>query len=260
MNARTLLVGSQAAKELNVDLGREPKDTDMFTNTKINGVDGHWHPYYNSWLPEGTMRAATLDELTTIKQSHAYWELENGSWSKHMSDLLKLKEAGGVVIPALHDLLYRVWEQEHGVKILDLDQEAADFFTPAVKRIYDHDSLHHSVAYSPGAPIYEECLKDGAAVLMDMNKVWAMSDERALNMFREEIYVTALERIIVPNDYATSPGAAYQWALCRTITSLTKGRSAKFLVDNFDKLKRADVDYVQVHLDNKKYLKPFDLY
>lgn len=243
---------------------REPKDLDLFVHTDFGtadewaaqgGRDVFQHKFINEWIDtrDNLSAYATLDELTTIKQSHAYWELRNGSWSKHMADLLALKAAGGKVIEGLHTMLYWVWEDTHGKKVVDLTQEAEEFFTDAVKRVYVHDSLHESVAYHD-RPIYEECLKDGASVQMDMNKVWAMPFERQIQMFREEIYVTALERLIVPNDYLYSPGAAYQWALRRTITSLTRGKSARFLVDNFDLLRRPDVDYVNIHLQNKDRL------
>lgn len=200
-------------------------------------------------------RFATPDELYTIKVSHAYWELKNGSWNKHMCDILELKKRGAKLIPEWHDLLYKIWEDLYGRKQVDLTKEADEFFADAVKRIYDHDSIHHSVAYNPGHPIYDDCLKDGKTVQTDMTKVWAMPFERVVQMFREEVYVTALERLVIPNRYTYSPGAAYQWALRRTITSLTKGKSAQFMVENFDAFCRPDMDYVKHHLDNKNYLK-----
>jgi len=255
---RTLLIGSAAAQRL-LPWWRDPKDWDYFSDTSLKFAgdpvrrDVFWDDRLTELIPENTARAATLDELYTIKFSHSYWELRNGSWSKHMMDLVDMKRAGAQLIPAWHDLLYKVWEDLHGKKVVDLTQEAEEFFTDAVKRIYVHDSIHESVAYGD-RPIYEECLKDGHSVQMDMAKVWAMPKERQLQMFREEIYVTALERLVIPQNYQCSPGAAYQWALRRTITSLTKGRSAKFLVENFDVLRKPDIDYVKQHLSKSDKL------
>ncbi|WKW85822.1 hypothetical protein SEA_PHINKBODEN_17 [Gordonia Phage PhinkBoden] len=257
-----LVIGSVAAR-WHLPEWRRGKDFDLFTNWSSERLAKGWpyetriEPFWDdrlfAILPQGTCRLATLDELYTIKFSHSYWELRNGSWSKHMADLLKLKDAGAKLIPEWHDLLYGVWEDLHGKKVVDLTQEADEFFSDAVKRIYVHDSIHDSVAYGD-RPIYEECLKDGKSVQMDMAKVWAMPVERQLQMFREEIYVTALERLVIPQDYKCSPGAAYQWALRRTITSLTKGRSARFLVENFDVLRKPDIDYVDHHLSKSDKL------
>lgn len=258
----TLIVGSVAAKHWFSDW-REPKDVDAFTDkdqidvSMITDCDLKGDIFWDERLrdPIHTGGVATPDELYTIKHSHAYWELKNNSWGKHMADLLDLKRRGAKLIPEWHDVLYKVWEDLHGKKQVDLTQESDEFFTDAVKRIYDHDSIHHSVAYTPGKPIYDECLKDGKSVQMDMAKVWAMPHERIVQMFREEIYVTALERLVIPNDYKYSPGAAYQWALRRTITSLTKGKSAQFIVSHFDEFHAPDLNYVQWHKDNSHFLK-----
>lgn len=252
MDLTALVVGSTAAKHWFPDW-REPKDLDRFAS--VGHGDLFWDERLYKLVPQGSDRFATPDELYTIKHSHAYWELRNNSWSKHMADLLELQRRGAKLIPEWHDVLYTVWEDLHGKKQVDLTQESDEFFTDAVKRIYDHDSIHHSVAYTPGKPIYDECLKDGKSVQMDMAKVWAMPHERIVQMFREEIYVTALERLVIPNDYKYSPGAAYQWALRRTITSLTKGKSAQFIVSHFDEFRAPDFNYVQWHRSNGHFLK-----
>ncbi|QBP33230.1 hypothetical protein SEA_BRUTONGASTER_8 [Gordonia phage BrutonGaster] len=256
---RTLLIGSAAAQKL-IPSWRDPKDWDYFSDVGLKfgndpvRRDVFWHAGLEEILPEGTCRSANLDELYTIKFSHSYWELRNGSWSKHMADLLKMKEAGAQLIPEWHDVLYKIWEDTHGKKVVDLTKEADEFFSDAVKRVYEHDSIHESMAYNGDRPLYEQFLLPGKTVQMDMAAVWDAPLDVQLNMFREEIYVTALERLVIPADYQYSPGRAYQWALRRTITSLTKGRSARFLVEHFDVLARPDINYVKFHLDNKHKL------
>lgn len=253
---RRIVIGSTAMRYHGIAT-REPKDLDLITDEPVAEADTYWHPSMGDWWPDGTSRFATLDELYTIKLSHAYWELRNGSWDKHMADLVVLQDAGAKAIDPLHDLLYAVWELEHGRKVVDLTKEAYEFFSDAVQRKYDHDSLHESVAYGD-RPIYEECLKDGRTVLMDMAKVWAMPVERQIQLFREEVYVTALERIVIPSDYTASPRGAYAWALRRTITSLTKGRSARFMAENYKTFRIPDVDYVKRHLSRSDRLRPFE--
>jgi hypothetical protein len=252
----SLIIGSTAM--WNVGLThREPKDIDVFTKYPDDfseTIDGYWHESFGDWLGDSRgIRSATPDELYTIKVSHAYWELKNGSWGKHMSDILRLKDHGATLDLGLHKLLYTVWEERYGSKQMDLSKEADSFFADAVKRKYDHDSIHYSVAYGD-VPMYVQILKDGHTVDVDPKKLWAMSHGDLVKLFREEIMATALERIVIPRNYETSPGAAYLWALRRTITSLTKGRSARFIVTNYHDFYKPDTDYVQRHLANKHKL------
>ncbi|MBF6085168.1 hypothetical protein IU485_27730 [Nocardia cyriacigeorgica] len=265
---RTLLIGSWAAREHGIDLGRDPGDFDYFAdNSEMRAgnenyalkMDIIWDDDFAEWLPEGTDRTATPDELATIKLSHAAWELRNGSWRKHMRDYVILTHKHGARIDEdLYKLLYPAWERLHGRKPVQLNQDNRSFFTDAVHRTYDHDSLHRSVAYTPGKPLYEAVLRDGAEVEMDMGKVWALPHQLRLRLYREEIYATALERIMIPSQYTASPLFAYRWALRRTITSLTKGRSSRWLAEHYLELLCPDFDYVAQHLANSRYLIPLD--
>ena len=255
-----LVVGSHALKWNGLDL-RDPKDWDVFCpgapEIKIwphkGRGDVFWHESFEEWIPEGTNRHATLDELYTIKASHQGWELKNGSWNKHAYDLIMLKRAGAKILDPLYANLYKVWEGLHGKKVMNLDQDKSEFFDDAVRRTYDHDSLHESVAYGD-RPVYESILKEGATVDVDSRKLWALNHESLVRLFQEEIAVTALERIVVPRNYKGSPGAAWLWATRRTVTSLTKGKSSRFLIDNLETFMKPDPEYVQRHLRNKDRL------
>lgn len=243
----TLLIGSTAMKLRGVG-NRSPKDRDVFSDDPEAQGDVFWHQSFSSWLGSGAgTRVATLDELYTIKVSHAQWDLPNGTWNKHVYDIVQLKRAGAVLDLDLHKLLYKVWEETHGVKIMDLDQDKRAFFDDAVRRTFDHDSLHESVAYGEH-PIYTEVLKDGAEVDIDMKKMKALSLERFVDLIKEEIFVTALERIVVPRNYKASPGAAYWWAFRRTATSLTKGWTARTIMDNAELFLTPGSDYVGRHI------------
>ncbi|CAM4328236.1 hypothetical protein NONI108955_21080 [Nocardia ninae] len=264
---RTLLIGSWAAHSHRVDFGRDPKDWDYIADNvemRIGNedfgfkVDILWDVTFEDWLPEGTNRVATLDELTTLKLSHSAWELRNGSWRKHMRDFVILRACGGKVDEDLYKLLRPAWERLHGRKPINLNQDSRSFFTDAVQRRYDHDSLHRSVAYTPGKPLYENVLRDGAEVEMDMGKIRALAFEEKVRLFREEIYATALERILIPSGYTASPTWAYRWALQRTITSLLKGWSSRFVAENYLTFLRPDHDYLAHHLSNTSYLIELD--
>lgn len=256
---RSLIVGSHALKALGV-CNREPKDIDWWSDKEKNPnifgqqVDWLWRDEFAEFIPETThTQYATLDQMYTIKLSHSHWELSNGSWNKHIYDLIQLQNAGAKLDFGLYKILYKVWEEMHGKKVMNLDQDKTEFFDDAVRRVYDHDSIHESVAYGDH-PIYEDILRDGATVDVDPGKLWSLPHERLVQLFTEEVCVTALERIVIPRNYRTSPGAAYLWALRRTITSLTKGKSSRFILMNIQEFMKPDPNYVKRHLDNKDKL------
>lgn len=262
----TVLIGSQAMKAHFPVEAREPKDIDYFSEESLDffkaallpedakKVEIFWHEDLAQWS-WGPL--ASIDELYTIKVSHAFWELKNRSWGKHMMDVMFLQSNGAKLIPELYKILYKVWEDTHGKKKVNLEADPDDFFNDKiVKRIYDHDSIHESVAYYD-RPLFERILRDNSDVAVDKSKWDALSHEDKLKMVREEVYATALERKLVPTDYKYSAGKAYNWTLQKTITSLTKGWFALFVVENFKDLTRADVDYVQRHKDNAHMLRPY---
>lgn len=253
-----LIVGSTAMRRW-IWNTREPNDLDVFTLGNWPEAETFWHPLLADWIDAETNRFATLDELYTLKVSHAYWELKNGSWNKHMNDIVTLKWHGAKMIQPLHDLLKQVWGDTHRKKwIVELAKNKDEFFNDAVPRKYDHDSIHASVAYGD-RPLFESILKDGETVAVDMKKLRAMPFDDQVRLFREEVFATALERLVIPADYRYSTRKAYAWALRRTITSLTKGWSAQFLVENYDIFRNLDVDYVARHLAQKHRLIPLEV-
>jgi hypothetical protein len=256
----TVLIGSKAVKHHFPD-SRDPKDVDYFCDefqsSSINGIvqdERFWHSDLSKW---NWGEIATPDELLTIKVSHAFWELKNKSWNKHMSDIIFLQNKGAQFIPELYAILYPIWEEVHGKKKVNLEADPEEFFNDKiVKRVYDHDSIHESVAYYD-RPLFERILRDNSDVAVDKSKWDTLSHEDKLKMVREEVYATALERKLVPSNYTSSPGAAYSWTLRKTITSLTKGWFALFVALNFKDLTKADVDYVKRHRDNAHMLRPY---
>lgn len=261
------LIGSTAAKHWFTDF-REPNDLDYHTP---NLIDKQLASMGDIFVDErlGAWdwgRVATPEELYTMKVSHSFWEIGNNgrererNWNKHMSDVVFFQRKGVEFNRELYDILRPIWKELHGRKITSLAQNAGDFFgKDAVVRKYDHDSVHRSIAYNDH-PLYEDILVPGEEVMVDSSKFFnGMPYETQLQLVREEVYATALERILIPSNYKGSPTAAYAWALRRTITSLFKNDWALFVVLNFDELSRPDCDYRQRHLDNKHLLLPLEL-
>lgn len=266
----TLMIGSRAMVRHFPDFPREPKDRDVWSDSMTKGTlfnDVFWDERLRPLLGDQTLRWATPDELYTMKVSHSSWELDNGSWRKHMHDVVWLKQRGAKLIPEWWDVLYPIWQDVHGRKKVNLNQESGAFFTDAVTRIYDHDSLHDTVAHYD-RPLWMEVLADGQSVKMDMDKVWALHFRDQIKLFREEVYATALERWLVPaweKGEVFSPTMAYLWALRKTITSLTKGKSSRFMIENYDIFREVPRDpwtgecwYVTRHWLNRELLRPYE--
>jgi len=251
-----ILIGSTAMRTHLPD-SREPKDVDYFvteeTEAPTAGEDNFYHPALAAWNWSGPV--ASLDELYTIKVSHSFWVLKNGSWDKHMFHMVKMKEAGASLIPELYSILYAIWTEKHGKKKANLELSPDEFFNPHVNRKYEHDSIHASVAYrESGIPLFNEILRDNHQVAIDRSKFEAMDLETKYKLVREEVYATALERRVIPVDFAIHPKAAYSYALKQTITSYTKGWFPLFIVENFGELRVPDVDYYTVHKQNSDRL------
>lgn len=246
-----MIIGSYAAKAHFPDF-REPKDVDAFSSVSMHNVETFWHETFPAEWDGDRMADPVL--LYTNKVSHAFWDL-HGTWNKHMSDIHFFQRKGVEFDRAAYDILLPVWKASHGRKRTNLAMTKDEFFSDAVTRIYDHDSIHDSVAYGE-RPMYERILKDGEEVLVDNAKFWAMSEQDKFRTVREEIYATALERWIIPSNYTASPRAAYARAAKLTVTSLFKGEWALYLVLNWQHLYKPDFDYVSRHRSRMDRLVP----
>lgn len=247
----TVLIGSSAIKHWFPEF-REPRDVDYFSEIKIGNAECFWHPSLNNW---NFGKIATVDEIYTIKISHAFWEL-HGTWDKHMFDTVYLRSKGAEFLPELYAILYPIWEETHGKKKANLEATPEEFFNSNVYRLYDHDSIHESIAYYE-KPLFDSILRDGHQVAVDMKKFEALPQQDKLRLVREEVYATALERQLIPQEYKGSVRAAYMWALRRTVTSFSKGWFPLFIVLNFDDLRRPEIDFVKKHRENVALLRPF---
>lgn len=249
------LIGSTALQAYLPDV-RTPKDVDYFTTDESDlqkrkpGVEYFYHPKLKEYTFDSP---ASLDELYTIKVSHSYWEIRD-SWNKHMFDIVKMRQHGAKLIQPLHDLLYSIWEERYGKKKVNLNQEPELFFNKNVARKYEHDTIHAAIAYYD-EPLFNQILKDNHAVAVDRNKFFNLNEEMKHQLIREEIYATALERQLIPSNFEEHPRKAYLWALQKTITSFTKGWFTQYIVENFDKLAKPDLDYVAKFNANADKLK-----
>lgn len=250
------MIGSSALKQQFPDFYREPKDIDILYDgpDKVK-EEGRVDSYKVDTFKLGQYfksQVANLDELYTIKVSHIFWDK---GFEKHISDIRFLKEKGAKLIPELYEALYAEWEHLYGKKKAKLNVSAEDFFQSTVKRIYEHDSIHQSVAYYD-KPLFNRILI--GEVQVSREKFEALSHEEKIQLVREEVYATALERLVIPSNYVYNMRRAYWWALMKTITSFSKGWFPLFVVENIVELWKPDLDYIQKHKDNKAMLIPLE--
>src|SRR5690349_3507160 len=131
-----IIIGSTALAAHFPGETREPKDMDVFSDGDESGEDSFWDDRLHGWFWPDDWGYATVDELYTIKVSHSHWDLSNGSWGKHMADILFLQEKNANLIPELYDILYKIWIDKHGPKKMTFS-ESEEFFDDAVVRKYD---------------------------------------------------------------------------------------------------------------------------
>lgn len=252
-------IGSAAARFYFPDFPRDPADNDYFGNEPVIRkpmnlrTEMFYHPDLERW---NWGPRANRDELYTIKISHLFWP---NHFPKHFKDAAFLQKKGCQFISELYELLYPIWVEHYGEKRAKLRKgtKPEEFFTSTVKRTYDHDSLHASIAYHD-EPLYKAILANGEAVAVDRDKFDTLSLEDKLRLAREEVYATALERKIIPSDYRCSSLNAYRWALEQTMTSYSKGWFPLFMALHAAELMEPDVDFVERHHENADRLIPLE--
>lgn len=253
-----IIVGSKALKHWLPD-HRSPADIDIWTDkpyTKRKEYDYKRIPadilHLVKYAHVKDELIATLDSLYTIKCSHLGWS--NPNWNKHKLDLLHLKQLGCSLDEPLYRALLDFWKKELGTKdFLSLNKGKQDFFTDNVDYKFDHDWLHEQVSY-PLEPVYKQCLKEGADVLIDREKFNQLDFTQQIRMFREEITVIAIERWLVNPRFTGNMSwvQAYFAALQKTITTLTKGWATEFMVMNIEYLNKPEYKYFKHALEATK--------
>ncbi len=228
------LVGSRAAKFWFDDY-REPRDWDYLI-APGEQVKGDKHIAEDGLLPFLDHEIATPEMLYTLKVSHSFWAIH---WEKTMRDIYFFQSKGIELDEDLFKGLYKFWEKRHGKKKANLNVKNEEFFTKYVDRKYEHDTLHEAIKYYD-VPMYQKLKKDTSMALIDRGMFEALSFEDKCKLVREETYVTALERFLIPREFDMDELTAYRRAIKLIITSMSKGFFPKFIVENWIVLNKPD--------------------
>jgi len=257
-----MIIGSTAIKHYFPDFKREPKDVDVIQDVmtyKIkDGVKVEYldNPilvnYYKGHCPV----IIGLDELYTLKISHSFWNLENGSWEKHIFDIQYMKEKGCKLILPLFNDLYVYWNTIHGKnKRSELEMTSEDFFDNALSFPIPHDDLHYILIKHPyfnqDKPTFDKILKDGEEVAVDEKKFNLLTEKEKYNLVIEEVMCMAMERY--NKDYYKS---AFSKMLKKFIISHAPIWEALWIIENHKELIRTiPFNFIDFFNKNIKYEK-----
>lgn len=186
----------------------------------------------------------SLDMLFTIKASHKYLKNSPHFW-KTLTDYHILKHSGAKIREE-YQAFFKMREKEtYTYSHPKLNQNKDGFFADDnIKYVYDHDTIHQSVAMFDGIPAYTRYMKDGEEVQCDKAKFFACPREIQLAGVVEEAAVLAIERSLVPHPGVWTPQYAWRFALSKVCSSITSGWFREFAYENaLDVLKLYPTNY-----------------
>jgi hypothetical protein len=193
----------------------------------------------------------SLEVLYTIKAAQLKFDI---FWDKTSNDVIYFQKMGIALNEELFGLLLKDFTDFHGRRWARLEgKDNKTFFEDAVNRKYVHDTIHEAVAYYD-RPLYES-ISTGKGVSCSKKKFKALSHEDQIKLAKEEIFVTALERFLIPKDFKESSHRAYWRSLKKFVTTMSSGWMSKFLIDNFLELSYNTDDYVARFKQNTHKLK-----
>lgn len=239
-----MIFGSTAIKHFYPEF-RTPSDLDLMDRDEVitREVQKYWVPTFEEIISISKNKEyLDPDLLLTIKASHANWNIH---WDKTMFDILFLKRRGHKINVPIYKKLVKDWTKVHGKCSAPLKGKTAKtFFEDAVKRKYIHDDIHEVMAFY-NEPLYKQILKHGEKSVECCEKKFdKLNFEDKIKLIKEEIYVTALERYIIPNE-SFSAGLAYQRSLKKFVTTMSSGWISLWMIDNFELIRKDSGTYVQ---------------
>lgn len=234
------------------------------------------------WVPEIGPVPAINPDLLLIKLSHRY-KRNSPHFLKTMSDIKYLREKVGVEFfekfmknginePILAKREAESYDYAHP----KLNVSSKDFFTgDGVQYVYDHDSIHLTVALTELQvgpwPAYKSYMKENSEVMTSKELFFEVSEETRLNGVYEETCVLALERSQIPHNFHNHAGPdvprptarwSFEMALMKVCTSITSGWFRAYAWENYSKVldlynELGENDYIERFNKNQHLLKPY---
>ncbi len=258
-----MIVGSTALHHWYPET-REPADLDVWEESSVPNTRGNEYHWCDTFFEVITLYGypdyAPPDLLLTIKMSHAPWSEIH--WDKTVHDIGFLQRKGHQVNETVYKMLYTHWETLFGKKQAYLAKDNDAFFDDGVERRYVHDDLHRAIAFY-GDPLYERLKPDLDKAACSRSMFEALSPADQIRCIQEEAFVIALERFLIPRDFALSPYAAYRQALKLLVTKMTKGWFSRAILDRWtDLAPKPTHDFVSLfhsninHINHAPHIQP----
>lgn len=243
-----LIFGSRAMRYWFPD-SREPNDTDYISRQNlISKTEQHyWVPSFQFILDNNKDDSfIDPDLLFTVKLSHFGWNIH---WEKTKSDIIFLSRKGLRPNVELYRSLVKDWREIHGKKTVSMrGKNSKTFFEDAVKRKYNHDSLHEAIAFYK-KPLYFRILKDPEteSVVCSKEKFDQLSESDKVLLVLEETWVTALERFLIPTDFTYGSRLGFHHALKKMATTMSSGWMREYVHFNLDKIiKQSNIEQEKI--------------
>lgn len=196
--------------------------------------------------------------LYIMKRSHLFRPLK---FARHITEFQKIKNLECYLfkddLAVLRERI-SLTKKKYGDKVPKLNKTNDEFFDDSVTKYYVHDDLHKIVAYNPYNPIYERLKVNKELAMCEKDLWYKLSHEDKVNCVREEGYVIALERFIIPKiesgEKHMSPEMAFDKSLEKICTTLCSGYFRDFAIDNWSEIRKNIASYLGMFLLHKDSL------
>jgi len=191
---------------------------------------------------------ASLRTLLAIKKTHITFPVK---WQKHIRDYHILKQhdhegqnfmQDNVMLKDAYSMILEDTMKRFGkYRASSLNMTNEEFFAKSaayVGRKYEHDDLHRLVMFYD-TPMYTKLKTDQSKALCLRSKWDELSLDDQIRAVKEEAYVIALERKIIPayergETITRAVGEeAFSWAIERICTTLTSGWFREFAIEHW---------------------------
>ena len=184
------------------------------------------------------VRVCSSRGLAAIKRSHMYRDF---NFTKHMIQY-QLLDSNFTEQDREFIRLRRAETMKHFPQRPTFgDMTNEQFVQDAVIRVFDHEEIHRIIA--GGTASYFKLKKDMSKAAYDHELWHAASDELKQACVREETYVIALERFLIPRRLKGERfpyRIAYMRALEKVCTTLDDGPLREYAIDNWNIVKLFD--------------------
>lgn len=139
-----------------------------------------------------------------------------------------------------------ITKKKYPDRVPSLNKSNEDFFDDKVTKYYIHDDIHKVMAYYD-EPIYEK-LKIDKSLAKCEKELWTnLSHGDKIKYVQEECFVIAVERFVIPkiktNQRYMPDHMSFNKALEKVCTTLTSGWFRDFAIDNWEEIRRFEVDF-----------------